>query len=244
MDTGEPRTCIFLGRRQFIGLTTPYRIFWCNSGLGLASVPHFWKTFHAGNITVHRTEIESFGDGNMLSLKNGTKIPTDYVILCTGYTHNLGTFKEELRAQYELPSKEDFSPKWLKLDAQGAQKVDSLLPLLRNPPDTMRDRSRKRPCRLYRRLISPSMASQGDRSIYFPGLIHSVYTPLVAELQALWGAAFMLGRLDIPDQDTMDEEVAVWNAWTSKRYLEQGRKHAYSIYDYIAVSYSPPYFYC
>ena len=79
------------------------------------------------------------------------------------------------------------------------------------------------------------MAAEGDRSIYFPGLIHSVYTPLVAELQALWGVAFMLGRLDVPDQAAMEQEVAVWNAWTRKRYLEQGRKHAYAIYDYLAV---------
>jgi len=173
----------------------------------------------------------------VISLKNGTRIPTDYVILCTGFTHNLSTFKEGLRAQYGLPSKEDFSAKWDKLDALGEQKVNTLLPLLKNPPNTVRGTSEKRPCRLYRRLISPSMAMKGDRSIYFPGLIHSVYTPLVAELQALWGSAFMLGRLDLPDQGSMEEEVAVWNAWTRKRYLEQGRKHAYSIYDYLAVRY-------
>jgi hypothetical protein len=168
-------------------------------------------------------------------LKNGTRVSTDYVILCTGFLHNVGTFKEDLRAQYGLPCEDDFSAKWAELDALGEQKVDSLLPLLKNPPNTEHAGSTKRPGRLYRRLISPSMASKGDRSIYFPGLIHSVFTPLVAEFQALWGVAFMLGKLDLPSQEEMEEEVAVWNAWSRKRYLEQGRKHAYAIYDYLSV---------
>ena len=159
------------------------------------------------------------------------------MILCTGFTHNLDTFSDELKAQYELPSEGDTSPTQEKLDAWAAQKVDNLLPVLKNPPNGFGKTSRKRPCRLYRQLISPHMAARGDRSIYFPGLIHSVYTPLVSELQALWGVAYMLDRLDLPDLESMLEQTAVWNAWTSKRYLEQGRKHAYSIYDYIAVRY-------
>ena len=158
------------------------------------------------------------------------------MVLCTGWTHNLGTFDEQLRAKIGLPSKEDFSMKWRKLDVKGEQTVNDLLPMLRNPPNTVRSTSERRPWRLYRRLISTRMSSKGDRSIFFPGQIHSVYTPLVGELQALWGVAFMLGMLDIPDEEEMELEIATWNAWTRKRYLEQGRKHAYSIYDYLAVS--------
>ena len=164
------------------------------------------------------------------------RLNTDYVVLCTGFTHNLNTFSEDLRAQYGLPTTKDSDPKWAKLDAQGELAVNEMLPLLEHPPITNRGSNKKRPSRLYRWLISPEMAAKGDRSIYFPGLIHSVYTPLVAELQALWGVAFMLGRLDVPEQATMEQEVAGWNAWTRKRYLEQGRKHAYAIYDYLAVS--------
>lgn len=48
-------------------------------------------------------------------------------------------------------------------------------------------------------------------------------------MQALWGVAYLLGQLEVPNQDDMEKEIAVWNAWTRKRYLEQGRKHAYSI---------------
>ena len=173
----------------------------------------------------------------MLKLGNGTTIPTDLVILCTGYTHNLGTFAEDLCVQYGLPSKSNVSFKWAELDRQAEEKVNSQLPYLEHPPKTVKTNAAGTgPARLYRRLISPSMAAEGDRSIYFPGLIHSVFTPLVAEMQALWGVAYLQGRLDLPDQEVMEEEVAAFNVWTRKRYLEQGRKHAYAIYDYLAVS--------
>ena len=189
---------------------------------------------------MHRTEIASLSDKDTITLKNGTKITTDYLILCTGWTHNLGTFDEALRAKIGLPSKEDLSVKWQKLDAHGEQTVNELLPFLRNPPDTTSSVSERRPWRLFRRLVSPNMSSNGDRSIFFPGQIHSVFTPLVAELQALWGVAFMLRLIDVPARGEMEQEIAVWNAWTRKRYLEMGRKHAYSIYDYLAVSSKPP----
>jgi dimethylaniline monooxygenase (N-oxide forming) len=85
-------------------------------------------------------------------------------------------------------------------------------------------------------MISPYMAANDDRSIFFPGQIHSVFTPLVAEVQALWGIAWMLDMIDTPSRDDMEKEVAVWNAWTAKRYGDMGRRHSYSIYDYLAVS--------
>lgn len=213
-----------------------YGIFWCNSGLGLASVPNFWKTFHESQCTVHRTEIASLHSGDVVELANGTTIHTDHVILCTGWTHNLSAFDEDLRMQIGLPSPADLGPKWQKLDQEGAATVDELLPILQNPPKPSQSANHKRPWRLYRRLISPEMAANNERSVFFPGQIHSVYTPLVAEVQALWGIAWMLGMIDAPPREEMDKEIAVWNAWTAKRYGDMGKRHAYSIYDYLAVS--------
>jgi dimethylaniline monooxygenase (N-oxide forming) len=167
---------------------------------------------------VHRTEIAKFGDGNKVFLKNGSTVSTDQVILCTGWTHNLGLFDEDTRVEYGLPSAADFNEKWQKLDDIGDKIVLEKLPYLsKNAPDTVNSASQKRPWRLYRRLISPAMAAKGDRSIFFPGQIHSVFTPLVAEAQALWGVAFLLDRLEIPEQQEMEKEVAVWCAWTRRR---------------------------
>ncbi len=216
------------------------RLFWANSGLGLASVPDFWKTVHAGDVTVHRTSIESLVE-NTVKLGNGTVLETDYVVFCTGWSHNLSTFESSLKAEIGLPYEAVSGDQWAQLDAQADLKVEGLLPNLTSIPHAIPMEKRPtvsthQPWRLYRRLVSPAMANAQDRSIYFPGHVHSVFTPLVCELQALWGAAFLLGRLPIPSLEAMQEEVAVWTSWTKKRYLAQGKKHSYAIYDYLTVS--------
>ncbi|KAJ5219504.1 hypothetical protein N7468_008708 [Penicillium chermesinum] len=176
-----------------------YGIFWANSGLGLASAPDFWKVFHSGQVTVHRTEIAGFFNGNQVHLKSKQTLETDQVILCTGWTDNLGLFNKKTREEWGLPSTADRSEKWTKLDVEADRIVCEILPFLaKNAPETRTSSSHSRPWRLYRRLISPRMAAKGDRSVFFPGQIHSVYTPLVAEMQALWGVAFLTGKTRAP----------------------------------------------
>ena len=212
---------------------------WANAGLGVASAPDYWKVFHAGDVTVHRTEVDHLANGNRIYLKNGTVVCSDYVILCTGFEKSYRAFGEDLRVDCGLTYEQ--TVKWAKLDAHGERVVNKKLPYLKENPiktkSTHDDHALLHgPSRHYRRLVVPHMASDGDRSIYFPGLIHSIFTPLVSEFQALWGCAYMLGRLELPDQQTMEEEVATWNVWTRRRYLAQGQKHAYAIYDYLSVS--------
>ncbi|RDW80311.1 hypothetical protein BP6252_04949 [Coleophoma cylindrospora] len=209
-------------------------IFWANAGLGLASAPEFWKTIHSAGLTVHRTEIDRFSEDDKVILKNNQALKTDGVVLCTGWTDNLSLFDESTRVTYGLPSAADLDQEWKDLDALADMVVLEKLPILKHSPNTMNAASTMKPWRLYRRMISPIMAAKGDRSVLFPGQIHSVFTPLVAELQALWGVAFMLGKLPLPDQEDMVKEVAISCAWTRRRYLEQGRKHAYYMYDYLS----------
>lgn len=163
--------------------------------------------------------------------------------MCTGWTHNVSPFSPDLRAGIGLPCSADLEGKWAKKDAQADFKVDQLLPNLNSIPKIMPKEVKEltvtgQPWRLYRRLVSPEMADVQDRSIYFPGQVHSAITPLICEMQALWGSAFLLGKLPVPSLDSMQEEVALWNSWTKKRYLTQGKKHAYAIYDHLAVSIS------
>ncbi|KAI1080408.1 cofactor FMO1 FAD enzyme [Whalleya microplaca] len=221
-------------------------VFWANAGLGAASVPDFWKVFHAGDCTVHRTEIASLSDENIVTLKNGASFETDYLILCTGFDKSYQPFSEELQQACGLTPDPLEADKWTKLEAQAESRVDELLPAIAKSPlpvrdDLARDQTSASgqkllhgPSRHYRRLVAPSLVAQGDRSIYFPGFIHTIYTPLVSEAQALWGVTFLLGLHDVPSQEVMEKEVAEWNVWTRKRYLAQGRKHAYAIYDFLS----------
>ncbi|CAJ2505543.1 Uu.00g129370.m01.CDS01 [Anthostomella pinea] len=220
------------------------RIFWANAGLGAASVPHFWKVFHAGDCTVHRSEIASMTDGATMTLRNGARFQTDYVILCTGFDKSYQPFDAALQAELALKPNAAEETKWSLLEARAEQRVDELLPVLKDssltPPKQHSASAGATatlahgPSRHYRRLVVPSLVAQGDRSVYFPGFIHSIYTPLVSEVQALWGVTFLLGLHDPPPLAAMEREVAEWNVWSRKRYPTQGRKHAYAIYDFIS----------
>ncbi len=220
-------------------------------------MPDFWKVFHAGDCTVHRTSIASLGSsgappGRVL-LRNGASFDTDYLILCTGFDKSYHQFDSALQATCGLiPPADD--KRWAAIEAEAERTVDTLMPGLAVPPEGVATVAHARnqnggcgakkgeeetgllhgPSRHYRRLIVPGLAAGGDRSVFFPGFIHTIYTPLVSEVQALWGVAFMLGLVELPPQEDMEREVAQWNVWARKRYLAQGRKHAYAIYDFFA----------
>lgn len=226
---------------------TKHSIFWANAGLGAASVPNFWKVFHAGDCTVHRTEIESLTKNNTVTLRSGARFQTDYVILCTGFDKSYQPFSDDLQQVCGLTPDPLDRDKWANLEASAEMTVDELLPAIKCSPlpipenvnhdhTSGNQKMSHGPSRHYRRMIVPALAAEGDRSIYFPGFIHSIYTPLVSEVQALWGVAFMLGLHDLPSQTAMEREVAEWNVWSRKRYLTQGKKHAYAIYDFLSVS--------
>ncbi|KAK2612304.1 FAD-dependent monooxygenase dep4 [Conoideocrella luteorostrata] len=213
-------------------------VFWGSGGIGIATAPNFWKTFHRGDITIHLTEIENLSHEDVVNLKNGYSIATDIVIHCTGFDKGYGAFDPKLRDELGLEYNTKTFSRWTMLDEKAEKTVDELLPYLRDPPSPRGDSKASRsaeqgPNRHYRRLVVPELAARGDRSILFPGHIHSAFTPLAAELQALWGVSWMLGWRDLPPRETMETEVANFNAWTRKRYLEQGKKHSIFIYDYI-----------
>ncbi|PHH59142.1 hypothetical protein CDD81_3700 [Ophiocordyceps australis] len=219
-------------------------IYWANAGLGAASVPDFWKTVHEGRCTIHRSDIASLGHDNTIHLQNGTSFTTDYVVLSTGFDKSFHVFSESLQRELALVHDESQADKSTRLDTAADAAIDALLPSLKHTPFSGRSLEREHtaggrkllhgPSRHFRRLIVPALAAQGDRSIVFPGFIHSIYTPMVSEVQALWGAAFLLGLTEMPSQEAMDVEVAEWNAWTRKRYGAQGHKHAYAIFDFLA----------
>ncbi|KGO74494.1 hypothetical protein PITC_099950 [Penicillium italicum] len=54
------------------------------------------------------------------------------------------------------------------------------------------------PYRLFRRMVAPELVARGDRSFATLGVILSSTIAVVAEVQALWVAAFLTGGLDSP----------------------------------------------
>ncbi|PHH59277.1 hypothetical protein CDD82_2519 [Ophiocordyceps australis] len=188
-------------------------IYWANAGLGAASVPDFWKTVHEGQCTVHRSDIASLGDNNTVHLQNGTSFSTDYVVLSTGFDKSFHVFDPSLQRELGLVHDESQADKWARLDASADAAIDSLLPSLKHTPFSGRELEREQsaggrkllhgPSRHFRRLVVPALAARGDRSIVFPGFIHSIYTPMVSEPRGHGGRGCRVECLD---------PQAVWGA--------------------------------
>ncbi|KAH7311406.1 hypothetical protein B0I35DRAFT_438023 [Stachybotrys elegans] len=215
---------------------------WAHSGLGVVTLPDFWPTLHSKNLTVLRDIIGNIKDGQAL-LQSGSAVQADYIVSCTGWGDHFGMFDEEHKALLGLPSYTGKpnpetiteSIDWAKHDTAADKMVDEKLPFLAQPPHVQwsLDPQKQKRWRLYRRAIPISLAEKGDRSLAILGQIHTVQTPLVSEVQSLWAILYLLGDIDLPDSETMAEEISLWNAWTRKRYLHQGQKFPYSLYDFL-----------
>ncbi|OCK75780.1 FAD/NAD(P)-binding domain-containing protein [Lepidopterella palustris CBS 459.81] len=218
--------------------------FWANSGLGVVTLPDFWSTMHGSNLKVVRSAIESV-KVDTVCLRSGQNLQVDYIVMCTGWGDHFGMFDAETKAELGLPIFGETSTihqptdniTWEKYDMAADKAVNERLPFLAKPPKLRHphtnDIQLQKRWRLYRRWIPISLAQRGDRSVAIMGQIHTVQTPLVSEVQSFWAILYLLGDLDVPDSDTMAWEAALWNAWTRKRYLSQGQKFPYSLYEFL-----------
>ncbi|KUL87847.1 hypothetical protein ZTR_03153 [Talaromyces verruculosus] len=218
-------------------------IFWANSGLGVVTLPNFWSTIHRGKIHVVRESLKSI-DGNALVLQSNERVPTDYIVMCTGWGDHFAFFDAEIKQEIRLPIHNNPSDqkvkqslsRWDQADKDADVAVNLKLPLLAQVPPVRNPENIQRPqkkWRLYRRAVPLELAEKGDRSLVILGQIHTVQTPLVAEIQSFWAILYLLGHISLPDSDTMVREIAEWNAWIRNRYLSQGQKFPYSLYDFL-----------
>lgn len=151
-------------------------------------------------------------------------------------------FDDETKSSIGLPAnnKKRWGDRdWKSIDREADKSVDQKLPFLAKGPVLLNQQTTKAPSkywRLYRRVVPIAHAKSGDRSLAILGQIHTVQTPLVASVQTFWAILYLEGELNLPGEDEMAKEIAEWNAWTRKRYISQGQKFPYSLYDFLPVS--------
>ena len=173
--------------------------------------------------------------------------------MCIGWGDYFGMFDAKDKAKIGLPPEARIidtlvpsleklpmgEPDWDRHDAAAEHSVCERLPILVKAPNIKQplllDPRRQRKWRFYRRVVPPTLAEQGDRSLVILGQIHTVQTPLVSEVQSFWAILYLLGEINLPDLNAMATEVSLWNAWTRKRYLNQGQKFPYSLHDFLPV---------
>ncbi|KUL83284.1 hypothetical protein ZTR_09133 [Talaromyces verruculosus] len=213
-------------------------IFWANSGLGVVTLPDFWPTIHKGDVTIVRDELQALSNRTM-SFKSGKSVESDFIVMCTGWGDHFAMFDDETKSSIGLPAnnKKRWGDRdWKSIDREADKTVDQKLPFLAKGPVLLNEQTTKTPSkywRLYRRVVPIAHAKSGDHSLAILGQIHTVQTPLVASVQTFWAILYLEGELNLPGEDEMAKEIAEWNAWTRKRYISQGQKFPYSLYDFL-----------
>ncbi|KAJ6151427.1 hypothetical protein N7470_007024 [Penicillium chermesinum] len=90
---------------------------------------------------------------------------------------------------------------WKSIDKALEPKVRRQLSTTGCQPPTKPQRSndlggRHIPYRLFRRMVAPELVAAGDRSFVAMGLLTTSKIAIVAEVQALWAVAFLMGEFD------------------------------------------------
>lgn len=215
----------------------------------------FWPTLRKGDITVLRDNIDTV-DSKGIKLLSGSFVEADYVLYATGWGDHFSFFSRELKDELGIPQSGDdnngtsqkksstvqgLSNPWVLHDQAADMLVDKKLPLLGAGPKDFNGWQRSaarqkavkiRRWRLYNRMIPLTQQSENP-NIVILGQIHTTQTPTVAEVQALWAAAYLLGHISPPSQLDMAREVSEFNAWTRKRYASVGERYPYALFDWV-----------
>jgi dimethylaniline monooxygenase (N-oxide forming) len=197
-------------------------------------------------VSIVREELQMLNK-DVMSFKSGKSVQSDFIVMCTGWGDHFAMFDDECKTEIGLPVKTKHSYEkdvadrdWKSIDHEAEASVNRKLPFLAKGPvlnHAQPAQVSQRHGRLYRRVVPLALAKQGDRSLVILGQIHTVQTPLVASVQTFWAILYLLGELDLPHEDAMVDEISEWNAWTRKRYISQGQRSPYSLYDFLPVSF-------
>ena len=186
-------------------------------------------------------------------LRSGDSIRADFIVSATGWGDHFSMFDPKTKAELGLPTYGKPIPggkhtsdvadvSWEKHDVAADKIVNEKLPFLVKGPSTNNPHPNKnqvqRRWRLYKRSIPLELAVRGDRSLIILGQIHTIQTPIVSEVQSFWSILYLIGEIDLPDEEAMTKEIAEWNAWTRKRYAGCGQRYPYCLFDFLPVGFS------
>ncbi|KUJ08232.1 flavin-binding monooxygenase-like protein-like protein [Mollisia scopiformis] len=220
--------------KGFKGLEYDTPIFWQNGTGGAVHHPDLWSSI-AENVSVYREDITSLGPKS-LTFTSGLTIPTDALLLGTGWKLGLEFFSPSSLLSLDLPhdpSTEDpaIAEKWKSLEQEGDAKILRKFPILANPPP---HHHRKIPTTPYR--LHHCIAPLHDRSIVFLNHITAGNKLFAAEAQAMWVCAYFSGDIKLPSIEEREKRIAEWLAWGKRRYLSNGEIGTFAVFD--AVGYA------
>lgn len=210
----------------------------CGSAIGIANHANFWDTIRASNVHVHRSNISAIsegGDDAVVHLSNGERMHSvDLVVHATGWKPAVPVHFEptSLGVSFGLPCQSPSSNKrshdgtdtryWHELDVATESRLRKIHKKIITPSMSVPSGDFS-PYRLFRRMVSPALAAEGDRSFAVMGIVLSSTVAVVAEVQALWVAAFLTGALDgdVPVKSKPGRHSPLRMNILSRKYLDQ-----------------------
>ncbi|KKK23537.1 hypothetical protein ARAM_003918 [Aspergillus rambellii] len=173
----------------------------CTSPGGIANHANLWQTIQGPNVHIYRSSIVRISgppSDPTVDLGDGTQIPSvDLIVHATGW-------KPFVPIQFDPPSlcmdlglpcsspatsSYDWTPLDRNAEIQMRQLFDSSLFTHTGLPIHTSHR-------LFRRIASPDLIEEGDHSFVVMGALLTGAVAVVAEVQALWAAAFLTGEFD------------------------------------------------
>jgi dimethylaniline monooxygenase (N-oxide forming) len=219
------------------GLKPGRSVFLSADSLAVSNAEGLWESM--AKATIVRDEVER-AEGKELVLKSGKRVSCDAIVAATGWSNTYTMFDDELALELGLPVppskvQEDGieAAAWEDRLAEADKKVVESFPRLAHPPSYPHPEPKSTPSKLYRSIIP--IAGDADHSIAFVGAIGSAQSLNIAEIQALWAAAYLSGKLVLPSKEKMREEVALAIAWRRRRYLEDGYNAVFEHVQYMSL---------
>ncbi|KAL4953793.1 hypothetical protein BDW69DRAFT_205621 [Aspergillus filifer] len=169
--------------------------FWVATSLGILNYPtDFFDLVRDGKVRVHIADVERLADGGYIYLSNNERIVTDALICCTGWKETPGIqfLPKDVSNRLGFLGNTDIITEQLREEVN--QLIPSQFPKLYTQPPLKKKRGvvtarERHPIRLTRFMVPPAMLA--DRSIVFLGYAQTLNTTLLAEVQALWAAAYL-----------------------------------------------------
>jgi hypothetical protein len=198
-----------------------------------------------GIAKVHIADIDSLGP-KTIHLSNGENLPSDALVACTGWTAIPPVKFLPEGIDLGLPTSKLPTADYLKLIQRVDNEIITRYPRLKTPParnpklkprQVVDGDKKLSSYNLYRFMVPPSTVPQRD--IAFMGAHMCFFTPQVAQLQALWVAAYMSNspHLQLPtSSETIQYETVLHNRFGKWRY-PQGFGESWPDFVFDAVPY-------
>lgn len=138
-----------------------------------------------------------------LMVKDNKRNSEDSEISAESPAKIYGPFERSIKAHIE---------RWEEIDKQAEIKVRNTLSatkcaITHRKAPSWADPDQLVPYRLFRRMVAPELVAEGDRSFATVGVILSSTIAVIAEVQALWVAAFLTGGLDANNLESSPNEA-------------------------------------